>query len=133
MPKLNPVGVAVASVAFFLVGFLWYGVLFAKAWMAAEELTEDDAGNTVWMIGGLVITVMQVTGLAFVMQWKGVEGVSDAVKTAVILWALFALPFSAYGFIYQPTHNMTLLLIDASHLLVGWIVAAVVLSLFKSK
>ncbi len=131
MPKLNPVGVAVASIVFFLVGFLWYGVLFAKAWMAAEGLTEEDAGSPVWMIGGLVITVMQVTGLALVMKWKGVEGVSDAVKTAVILWALFALPFSAYAFVYLPAHNMTLLMIDASHLLLGWVTSAVILSKFK--
>ena len=131
MPKLNPVGIAVASVAFFLVGFLWYGVLFAQAWMAAEGVTEEDAGNPIWMLPGLIITAMQVVGLAIVMKWKGVNGLADAVKTALLLWVLFALPFTAYGYIYNPAHNATLLMIDASHLLVGWTAASAVLSRFK--
>jgi len=45
MPKLNPAGIAIATVAFFLLGYLWYGFLFAEAWMAAEGLTEEDAGD----------------------------------------------------------------------------------------
>ncbi|HNS86515.1 MAG TPA: DUF1761 domain-containing protein [Parvularculaceae bacterium] len=131
MPKLNPAGIAIATVAFFLLGYLWYGFLFAEAWMAAEGLTEEDAGDPVWMVPGLVITAMQVIGLAIVLKWKGAEGMSDAVKTAVILWAFFALPFSAYAYIYTPAHNLTLLMIDAGHLLVGWVAAAAILARYK--
>lgn len=133
MPKLNPVAIIAASVAFFVVGFLWYGVLFSDAWMAAEGITEEEAAgdSPIWMVLGFVITVMQVAGLALVLKWKGVTGLSDAAMTAAILWALFALPFTLYGFAYSPGHNSTLLMIDASHLLVGWVISAVVLSRFK--
>ncbi len=131
LPKLNPVGIALASVAFFFVGFLWYGLLFTDAWMAAHGLTEEDAGSPAWMLLGLVLTVMQVLGLAIVMKWKGIANVGDAVKTAVFLWALFALPFNLYAFTYLTAHNVTLLAIDASHMLVGWVAAAVILALFK--
>ena len=133
MPKLNPIGIVIASVAFYLVGFLWYGVLFTDAWMAAEGLTPADAEeqNPVYMLGGLLITVMQVIGLAIVLKWKGVSGIGDALKSTALLWALFALPFSMYAYLYLPRHDSTLLMIDASHLLVGWVVAAAVLSRFK--
>lgn len=133
MPKLNPVGIIVASIAFFAVGFLWYGVIFSDAWMAAEGFTKeaDDAGSPAWMALGFVITVMQVVGLALILKWKGDAAPVASATTAAILWALLALPFTLYGFIYTPGHNTTLLMIDASHLLVGWVVSAVVLSLFK--
>lgn len=133
MPKLNPVGIIVASIAFFLVGFLWYGVLFSDAWMEAEGVTKEaaEADSPMWMVLGFVITVMQVVGLALVLKWKGDSGPAASATTAALLWALFALPFTLYGFAYTPGHNATLLMIDASHLLVGWVVSAALLSLFK--
>jgi hypothetical protein len=135
MPKLfglNIVAVLVASVAFFAVGYLWYGLIFTEMWMAEMNLTEDDAGSPLWMIGGFVITIMQVVGIGLAMKWKGAAGLNDAVTTAIVLWIVFALPFSAYGYLYTPAHSATLLMIDAAHLLVGWVVGAVILSLMKA-
>lgn len=134
MPKLfglSLVAVLVASVIFFMVGWLWYGVLFMEAWTAEMGLTEEDAGSPLWMIGGFIITVMQVIGVGLVLKWKNVADLGAAITTAVILWLVFALPFAAYGYLYNPAHSTTLLMIDASHLLVGWVVSAVVLSLIK--
>lgn len=133
MPKLNPVGIAVATLAFFLIGFLWYGMIFSDAWMAANGVTAEDAkgDSPIWMAVGLVITAVQVVGLAVVLKWKGASGLADSAKAAALLWAFFALPFSLYAYIYLPAHDSTLLMIDASHLFVGWVVSAIVLSLFK--
>lgn len=135
MPKLSLPGIIVASIAFYLVGFVWYGLAFSEAWMAAEGLTAADVEgeSPIWMALGFFITVLQVIGLALVLRWKGVTSTADAATTAAILWALFALPFSLYDFAYLSAHNVTALLLDASHLLVAWIVAAVVLSYFKVK
>ncbi|MEX2600062.1 MAG: DUF1761 domain-containing protein [Balneolaceae bacterium] len=35
-------GVLVASVAYFMLGWVWYGPLFSKKWMALREVTEED-------------------------------------------------------------------------------------------
>jgi hypothetical protein len=133
MPKLNPVGIAVASLAFFLIGFLWYGIIFSDAWMAANGITAEDAkgDSPIWMAVGLLITIVQVIGLAVVLKWKGASGLTESAKTAALLWAFFSLPLTLYDYVYMPAHDSTLLMIDASHLLVGWVVSAVVLSLFK--
>ncbi|MBT8473539.1 MAG: DUF1761 domain-containing protein [Marinicaulis sp.] len=128
---LKPLPVILATVAFFFVGFLWYGLLFTEMWMAAEGLTEEDAGSPVWMIGGLIITFMQVIGIGLVLKWKNVSGVNDAVMTMLTLWLLIALPFTAYAFFYLPAHSLPLLMIDASHLLVGWVVSAIILTIMK--
>lgn len=135
MPKLNPVSVLVASIAFYFIGFLWYGLIFSDAWMGAHGVTAEDAKgeSPVWMAAGFVITVVEVVGIATVLKWKGAASTVDAAIAAAMLWAFFALPFSLYNYIYLPSHGSTLLMVDASHLLVGWVVAAVVLSLFKAK
>ncbi len=56
---------------------------------------------------------------------------SAAAQTAAILWALFALPFALYDFVYLPSHNAAALAIDASHLLARWVAAAMVLARFR--
>lgn len=136
MPKifgLNLVGVLVATVAFYLVGYLWYGMVFADAWMAAAGVTEADfeGESPVWMAGGALITFMQVIGIGLVLRWKGAADMGAAIKTALVLWLVFALPFTHYGYLYSPGHNAMMLMIDASHLLVGWVVSAIVLSMMK--
>ncbi len=135
MPKilgLNLVAVLVATLAFWMLGFLWYGVVFMDAWMAGHGLTADQAGGfDIYMAGGVIITLMQVIGIGLVLKWKGVGSIGEAVKTALLLWVFLALPFVHYAYLYLPAHNPMLLLIDGSHLLVGWVVSAVVLSLIK--
>lgn len=39
---INIWAVVAATVAAFLVGWLWYGPLFGKAWIASVHLTEDE-------------------------------------------------------------------------------------------
>ena len=135
MPKilgLNLVAVIAASVAFFLVGWVWYGMLFQDVWMAAEGISADaaEAESPLWMASGFLITVLQVIGIGLVLKWKGAVGIGGAVTTAVALWFFLALPFTCYAYIYA-AHNSTLLMIDASHLLVGWVISAIVLALLK--
>lgn len=133
MPKLSLPGVLAATAVFWVIGFLWYGVFFNGAWMTAEGVTPADAEgqSSLWMAPGLLMTLAQVLGLALVLKWKGVYDLGDALRTAAILWALFALPFALYDFVYLPSHNAVSLAIDASHLLAGWAAAAATLSYFK--
>lgn len=136
MPKvlgLNLVGVLVASVAFFLLGWLWYGMVFSDAYMAELGIPASAAeeGNPMTYILGFIITVLQVVGIGLAMKWKDAAGLGGAVTTAVILWIVFAVPFSAYSYLYGAAHSETLFMIDAGHLLVGWVISAIVLSLIK--
>lgn len=135
MPKifgLNLVGVLVATVAFYLIGWVWYGMLFSEAYMASAGLTEETAQSSpAWMASGFLITLLQVIGVGLVLKWKGAAGLAECVKTAVVLWFFFALPFATYAYIYTPAHDSTMLLIDAGHLLAGWVVSAAVLALIK--
>lgn len=41
-PQINLLAVLLAAVAGFVLGGIWYGPLFGKAWMAANGFTMDD-------------------------------------------------------------------------------------------
>lgn len=128
--KLIPV--LLATLAFWILGFVWYGFLFMDAWMAGHSLTADDAGGfDIYMVGGILTTFLQVVGIGLVLKWRNVGDIGAAAKTTGILWVLIALPIVMYAYLYQPAHNSTLLMIDAFHLLVGWLVSAAVLTLMK--
>jgi len=68
MPEINWLAVVVAAASGFIVGGLWYGPLFGKAWMAATGITEEQTkqGNMA-MIFGLtyVLNVIAACSLAF--------------------------------------------------------------------
>ncbi len=129
---LKLVPVLVATLVFWMLGYVWYGVVFMDAWMAGHNLTTDNAGGfDIYMIGGILTTFVQVIGIGLVLKWRSVAGIGPAVKTAATLWAVFALPITMYAYLYLPAHNSTLLMIDASHLLTGWIVSAVIYAVMK--
>jgi hypothetical protein len=136
MPKLfglNLVPVLAASAAFYVVGFLWYGLIFEQAWMREAGVTAEalEGQSPIWMVGGAVITIMQVIALGLVLKWRAITAVGHSIVTGIVLWLLIAFPFTLYGFFYTPAHNWLLLFIDASHLLVGWAVATGLLALMK--
>jgi len=41
--KTNYLAVVVAAIAYWILGGLWYGVFFNKAWMALENMTIEQA------------------------------------------------------------------------------------------
>jgi len=135
MPKvfgLNLLPLAVASVVFYLIGYVWYALVFSDAWMAAHGIAAGSGGEEpIWMVGGFIVTVLQVIGLGLVLKWKGAAGLDKAVITALVLWLVFALPLTMYAYVYLTGHDSTLLMIDAGHLLVGWAASAGILSLMK--
>jgi uncharacterized protein DUF1761 len=129
---LKPIPVVLATVVFWFLGFIWYGLVFADAWMAGHGIPADQAGGfDIYMAGGVLITLLQVIGLAFVLSWRNVSGINAAVKTVLTMWFLLALPIIMYDYIYVPAHNSTLLMIDGSYVLVGWLASAVILAVMK--
>ncbi len=54
MPHLNWLAVIAAALATFLIGGLWYSpALFGRAWMSANNLTQEDLKGSMAKIFGL--------------------------------------------------------------------------------
>lgn len=76
--NLNYVHVLVVAVAGFMLGWLWFGVLCGKAWMAEMKITpemvkEDQAkgGMAAYFIKGFAFTFLGTIGLAALIAAHG--------------------------------------------------------------
>jgi hypothetical protein len=76
LSTINWLAVLVAAVSTFLLGGLWYGPLFGRAWMAASGVTEEQArqGNMAKVFG--VSFALQLIAALVLAMFVGPE--SDA-------------------------------------------------------
>ena len=74
MNDLSILGVILASLAFFLIGGLWYTVLFGKMWRAEMGIAEADVGSPqpIMFIGSFICGLVIAITLAFLIKEQGV-------------------------------------------------------------
>lgn len=154
MPKIagvNLLGVVLAAVAMFFVGFLWYGVLFQEPWMNAnglffvdetkqsmQWLTADgiqsiagDAGpNPMVMLWGFVLSLVLAFGLGWHMKQKNISKAGTAALFGLWIGLLIGVPLMAYDTVYTPFGSLMGLFVDGSHTVVTFVAASVILSFF---
>lgn len=60
MPSVNWLAVLAAALSSFLLGGIWYSVLFAKAWQAAAGLSDEQVkgGNKAMIFGGSFVLAL---------------------------------------------------------------------------
>ena len=129
-------GLLLATLAFYILGAVWYGALFSEQWMALANITEEAAnanmeklGVMMWILG-ILITVVQVIGIATVLNWAKASDLMSCIKIASIPAVLFSLPVIAYGPLYEAM-PIELLMIDFFHMLTGYILVGGILSFFR--
>ena len=135
MPKIHGtslLGILAASIGFFFIGFLWYGVIFMEKWMTLQGLPMDGEQQMMPMIWGFLITVVQVIGINYILHQSGAKVLSTCARIAGTVGLLLAVPFASYATIYAGA-PLELFMIDASHLLVGYTLSGIILSFFRGK
>lgn len=124
--------VLAGAAAFFVVGVLWYGVLFGKAWQKAAGLTEEQvrSGNMA-LIFGLTFAFEMLIAMVL---WHLVDRTDPAPHVVMMMALGFAggimIPAIGINYLYQ-RKTLTLFLIDARHFLVGMAAMGGVFLLFR--
>jgi len=135
---LNLLGIIVATVVFYLLGYLWYGMFFSEMWLAFNGISEADVAaqaaklGDMMYIAGAVITLMQVLGLAYILHLAKASTLFTSVKTCTIIAVLIALPLMMYAHIYAGASHEAVAL-NFAHTLVGYILVGVILGFFRGK
>lgn len=135
MPRLmgvNLLGVLLAAIVMFFLGFVFYGLLFTDYWMTARGYTADmfEGQSGIWMGIGFVIELVLALGIGWVMKAKGASSLGAAIGVGIALAILFGFPMLAYEFAYGAYHSVPGLMVDWGHTLVAFIGGAAVLSFF---
>jgi hypothetical protein len=132
---VNVWAVLVAAVASFVVGGVWFGGLFAKAWVrlhgfGEEQLRQMQARQarnfTVFFAGDLVTA----TVFSLLLAGLGVAGVAGGAAVGFLLWLGVAATF---GFAKNAATNRPLgvFLIGSSHELACLVVMGLILGAWR--
>ncbi|MCU0831192.1 MAG: DUF1761 domain-containing protein [Rhizobiaceae bacterium] len=125
----NALAVALAALAAFVFGGLYYGLLVSKAWMRAARVSEAQAQMTPGLIiTTLVCEVLIAAGIAGVLGHLGVGQVTpwNGIVTGFFLAVTLVIPATAMNARYQ-RFGWDLVMIDSIHWLgVGIIAGGVV-------
>lgn len=125
-------GIVLAILATYVVGFLWHGPLFGKQWMAMNGLKEPKKEDMKFsmMLPGLsanfVMVFVQAAVMGRAFQILEMPSIAYAFIIAFILW----FPFTAltivntYAWVGKPVKLMVL---DAAHYFVSLCVVAAIL------
>ncbi|WP_189497654.1 DUF1761 domain-containing protein [Algimonas arctica] len=142
MPKIfntSWIAVIVATVAFFMFGWLWYGMLFEEAWLAAEGITQEiaetrmaDTGMGQWLFFALLITFGQAVGLLMVLHLAGAKRIATCLTYAFWLVVTIVGPVLAYQCVYSG-YSLSGFLLDFGHMLIGYLIMAAIYAAFRGR
>lgn len=135
MPRLggvNLLGVLLAALAVWALGFAWYGFIFNSAWMAGNrfEVADYEGQSPAWMAVGALIPLVLAFGIGWLMKRADVAGPGPSILFSLIIGVLIGLPLMAYGLVYSPWHSLGVFAIDGGHTLASFALAGLILSFF---
>jgi hypothetical protein len=136
MPSVNLLAVLVSAVAIFLLGGLWYSpALFVDRWMALqgktrEEMMASGGASPAMYVQVFLCGLLVAAGLAVVLNHFINLTLLRGVEVAVLCWLCFAAATS-YGTALFSSKPKALWLIDTGFNLVSFLVATVILTLWR--
>ncbi len=134
--SINWLAVVVAAVAAYIVGWLWYGVLFGKTWMKLNKMSPADIkkakqkGMATPMILNFIGTLVTVYVLAVLIGAVEANDMIGAVQLAFWIWLGFLLATTVLGSVLWDGKPWGLFVLNGAYWLVSLEVVAIVLSLF---
>ena len=123
---------AVAAIAAFAVGALWYGPLFGKQWMKLSGITpqkmKSSKKSPAKSMGiGFVLTVVTATILACVLAHVQAGTMAEALQIAFVIWLGFPMPVEAGSVIWEGK-PFKLLVLNSLHSLVSLLIMAAIIT-----
>lgn len=137
MPDLgaiNWLAVVVAIVVAQVVGFLWYGPLFSKQWMAALGRTEEDIraegpGPAIFI--GIVHSVLIAIALAILLTMSDTPDLVSGIKLALLTIVAFGIATVVTQGTYENRPTVTTWLYSG-YLLVSTVAMGAILGAWQS-
>ena len=131
---VNYIAIVVAAIINIVVGAIWYGpMLFAKQWMAWNNISPDDIKNAnpgPLYAQSFVATLVTYFVLALLIRNMNATTAAEGMKTAFMVWLGFITTVQFTANIFSPKKIESYFL-DTGYQLVTMLLAGVVLSLWQ--
>lgn len=132
--KTNYLAVVVSAIVYWVLGSVWYTVLFGKQWMALENISGPRPGSS--MVFPFVVTFLLDLLMAFVLAqlctWRGVNTAARGSSLGVLLWIGFVATTMYTNYIYEMRPN-SLFVINSGYVLVGFVLMGAILGAWQKK
>jgi hypothetical protein len=103
--KTNYIAIFVCAVAYWLLGGLWFALLFNKPWMALEGVTEEQARASGTTIAPFVISFILNLLIAYVLSqlclWRNATTAARGAALGILLWIGFVGPITYTTYLYE--------------------------------
>jgi hypothetical protein len=129
---VNWIAVVVAIVLMEALGYLWYAVLFSKAWVAALGHAPSTSGQAMSQALGVVNTVVIVVGLAWLLGRLGARGLGATLGAALAAWFFFDFTTMAIDYLYVG-QSTTLVAINMGYQLASYALAGVIFGAIRPR
>ena len=136
LSQVNWLAVAVAALAYFILGSLWFAAIFGKLWIQEVEkigirINKPTKGQmTQKMIQTLVGNFIIVVAVAYVVFVAGSVTWQNGLKLGLICGIGFAVAVMLVAYTWE-SRSYKLIAIDAGYPLVGIVMAAIILSVWR--
>jgi hypothetical protein len=102
--KPNYVAVFVAALVYWLLGAVWFAVLFSKPWMALEHITPEQA-SSMNPIAPYIISFILNLVIAFVLAqlcaWRNANTAARGAALGILIWIGFLGPVTYTTYMYE--------------------------------
>jgi hypothetical protein len=135
-PHVNYLAILVSGVAIFVLGGLWYSVLFKKPWIALmgipeEKMKEGSGGAMPFLfLMAFLCGLLSVYILAIVINHFAPFSLMRGAMVGLFCWVGFAAPTSFATAIFSMTPKR-LWFINSSYNLISFILAGIILSVWR--
>ena len=127
--KTNYGAIVVSAVAYWMLGALWYGVLFGQRWMALEGITMEQAKSmnpALPYVITLVLNLLMAFVLAQLCLWRNANTAARGAAIGVLLWIGIVGPIVFTTYMYE-MRSKKLFAINEFYPLVGLCLMGVIL------
>ena len=134
--KINYLAVIVAAVVHFIIGGLWYGLIFANIFVdiVGREQLEKMAADSHWSqyLIAFISSLVLVYILAHFVQYTGSNTVAGGLQTAFWLWLGFVATTQISSVIFEQ-RKLGLYLLNIGYQLVACLICGLILAVWKPK
>ena len=102
--KTNYAAVFVAAIAYWLLGAVWYGVLFGARWMVLENVSMEQPKSmnpVLPYVVSFVLNILIAYSLAQICIWRNADTIGRGASVGVLLWIGFIGPITYTTYMYE--------------------------------
>jgi len=136
--KTNYLAVAVAAIAYWILGALWFGVLFTKAWMQLENISPEQvaamqgAAAAFPYVMSFILNLLIAFVLSQLCAWRNATTAARGASLGVLLWVGIVGPITYTTSMYE-MRPLNLFLINEGYVLVGLCLMGAILGAWTKK